>query len=296
MPSRPSREEVLATWRATTRAFGSTEDPDLGWFPIPSGRVYVAGLNDDEGPVAFPPALWVETTVASVDGYRELLRELGALASMSSWCERHYSYMASRILITGEAAGAHEVRLALAASVIQRVESERVTRILRGEHDEAGHEELWAELKEAAAHGGSAFSFTQDIERARGVWRDAGCEVERRGEMLTILPGPWAPSAIIALLDEHPVWGPGMSVRLLFPSRPADPELAVTQLADLTLEELDPEDHQPPYADLLGAWCVSPEGTPAFVTFVPEPVLLPGILVRLVDGAIERARWAYRRR
>ena len=112
---------------------------------------------------------------------------------------------------------------------------------------------------------------------------DARAQLEARGVSSEAIEAAGGRTSLFQIQNmRHPLYGNGVQARLEIPLS-AEHEEAARVATELKIWELDTPDLPP----LFGAWCVGPR-SPAFVTFVPNQLCLPGLLHNLAVWAMVR--------
>jgi hypothetical protein len=136
------------------------------------------------------------------------------------------------------------------------------------------------------------FSFNADIESARERWVSVPhLALAPQGELFGMTSRKLMFRAS-AVFQEHPRWGNGLHVT---GAHLGDLGIGDRQVLERLVRHLAERDRDradvSSATDLLGSWSLDLDGKLSFVTFVPESLCEPGLLVRLVDQLIGRFDW-----
>jgi hypothetical protein len=281
---------------------------------LPGSRDFdpLTGIVGDQWRMSIGPDVVVEPIVEHSDGTRSpacigvrteeqvlpdevicLIEAQAPFASLAASYPRSSPARYSRIAVRPGDNASALAGLVAAAWLIQLAESRTARKAFSDGEQFAAPTPHLSDL--AARRSAGPFSFNADVESAQERWAAVPhLELHRQGEFFGMNSRKLVVS-VSAVLQEHPAWGDGLLVTGVHQGNwgvhdRLDVENYVRYVAE---KDRDREDVGVA-TDLLGSWCLNPEGRPAFVTFVPEPFCEPRLLVRLVDQLIGRFDWLRR--
>lgn len=126
-----------------------------------------------------------------------------------------------------------------------------------------------------------------ELREALKVCAGPPCVLSNGGDVCVVAEFPFLGRTSLAVLetrDQHPDVGRGLLSTLQLPTSFRHPVLDALELNERELRART-------RAHFMGSWCVPPDGTPTYASFMPSHFLMPGFERTCMESTIMRALW-----